>query len=230
MEFKKPNKEDMPVIIISAIFVIAMAVSSATSKTEETGEPLSFAQWLVINLFLIGITIVVDMAIIKSRENKRIENERKKERAGKEMSIVVKIKSGAIGHEGFCKMNQIFENNLFYFGSDIETLYEMVGYEWDGAKYKNVTESNLQGTETGRKRATGMASGAFGAFGAIGSANSVSKRQESGKIVQQEVEEQGSAIVRMKKVSGERIYSFVIECDSEMDKKIRCFNNVPMHE
>lgn len=228
MEFKKPNKEDMPVIIISAIFVIAMAISSATSKTEGTGEPLSFVQWLVINLFLIGITIVVDMAIIKNRENKRIENERKKERAGKEMSIVIKIKSGAIGHEGFCKMNQIFENNLFYFANDIETLYEMVGYEWDGAKYKKVTESKLQGTETGRKRAIGMASGAFGAVGAIGNTNSASKRQENGEIVQQEVEEQGSAIVRMKKVSDERIYSFVIECDSEMDKKIRCFNNVPI--
>lgn len=50
MGFKKPSKEDMPIVIISAIIVTILEISSAISKSEETGEPILFYQWLIVNL------------------------------------------------------------------------------------------------------------------------------------------------------------------------------------
>lgn len=227
MEFKKPSKEDMPVVIITTVFVVICMISSATSPTE-TGETLTFGQWLTVNLTLVIIAVIVDMAIIKKREKKRIEESDKKEKVEKEMSVFINIKSGGIGHNGICEMHQLFENNLFYFGRDVQTLYEMIGYEWDGAKYRKIIETKSHGKDTNDRRAGGFASASFGTAGGIGNVKSVSNRNESGETVEKEVEEQGSAIIRMKRVSDERIVSFVIECNSETDKMIRCFNNVPI--
>lgn len=234
MEFKKISKEDMPVVIITVIIVLMMMISSAVSPTEETGEPLLFYQWLIVNLVIIAIAFAVDVNIIKNREKKRKENEIAKEkerilqeRAKNEMTVAVNIKSGAIGITGICQIHQLFENNLFYINDETETLYEMVGYEWDGAKYKKVTQTSSSGTDTGRTRASGMAAGAFGIVGASGNTKSVSNRQENGETTEKEVEEQGSAIIRMKRIQDGRLVSFIIECNSEKDKEIRCLNNLP---
>lgn len=127
-------------------------------------------------------------------------------------------------------MHQLFENNLFYFNDEAATLYEMVGYEWDGAKYKKVTQTISQGTDTESTKASGVVAGSFGMAGAIGNTKSISNRKDNGETTEKEVEEQGSAIIRMKRVQDGRMVSFVIECDSEMDKKIRCFNNVPGYQ
>lgn len=234
MEFKKISKEDMPVVIITVIIVLMMMISSAVSPTEKTGEPLLFYQWLIVNLVIIAIAFAVDVNIIKNREKKRKENEITKEkerilqeRAKNEMTVAVNIKSGAIGITGICQIHQLFENNLFYFNDEAETLYEMVGYEWDGAKYKKVTQTSSSGTDTGRTRASGMEAGAFGIVGASGNTKSVSNRQENGETTEKEVEEQGSAIIRMKRIQDGRLVSFIIECNSEKDKEIRCLNNLP---
>lgn len=233
MEIKKPNKEDMPVVVVTVIIVLMMMLSSAISPTEETGKPLLFYQWLSVNLVIIAIAFAIDINIIKSREKKRKENEIEKdkerirqERAQNEMTVVVNIKSGAIGITGICQMHQLFENYLFYFNDEVETLYEMVGYEWDGAKYKKVTQTISQGTDTGRTKASGVVAGSLGMAGAVGNTKSISNRKDNGETTEKEVEEQGSAIIRMKRVQDGRMLSFIIECDSEMDKKIRCFNNV----
>lgn len=233
MKFKKPSKEDMPIVIASAIIVLMMMVMSATSPTE-TGGKLTLGQWASVNLVIILFAVIIDASIIKSREKKRKESEitkekerARQERAKNEMTVAVNIKSGAIGITGICQIHQLFENNLFYFDDEVETLYEMVGYEWDGSKYKKVIQTSSKGMDTGKTKASGVVAGGFGMAGAIGNTKSVSNRQDNGETTEKEVEEQGSAIIRMKRVQDGRIVSFVIECDSEVDKKIRCFNNVP---
>lgn len=234
MGFKKPSKEDMPVVVVTVIIVLMMMLSSAISPTEETGKPLLFYQWLAVNLVIIVIALAVDINIIKIRGKKRKESEITKEkerirqeRLKNEMTVAVNIKSGAIGITGICQMHQLFENNLFYFNDETEILYEMAAYEWDGAKYRKVTRTSSNGTDAGRTKASGVSAGGFGVVGAAGNTKSVSNRQERGETTEKEVEEQGSAIIRMKRVQDGRMVSFIIECDSEMDKKIRCFNNIP---
>lgn len=233
MKFKKPKKKDMPIIIITIVIVVILAISSAISKSEETGESLQFYQWVIVNAFIIGIAVVSDIGIINNREKKQKEakiakekEKEKQERAQREITLSINIKSGAIGINGLCQMHQLFENNLFYFDDNIETLYEMIGYEWDGAKYKKITSSNSQEIETGKKKASGIAAGGM-TIGGLGSSDSKSNKRATGEIVEKEIEEKGSAIIRMKRMSDEITLSFVIECDSEVDKKIRCFNAVP---
>lgn len=230
MEFKKLKKEDKSVVIITIIIVMLIMIMSATSPTE-TGEMLTFPEWATVNLAIVVFAAIIDVAIIQNQEKKRESEKNEKEaekirqdRAQKEMTIAINIKSGAIGISGICQMHQLFENNLFYFNDEFDILYEMAGYEWDGAKYKKVTQTNTREIDMGKTKANGIASVGFGVAGGIGNAKTISDRQGSGETTEKEVEEKGSAIIRMKRIQDERIISFVIECDSEIDKRIRCFN------
>lgn len=235
MKLRKPTKEDVPVIAVSVIFVILMAVSSAISTLEETGEQMGLFEWVFVNAFIIVITVVVNIGIIDYKERKKIgENERKnrerelKERQEKEISIFVNIKSGGIGRAGICEMHQLYENNLFYFGNDSDDLYEMKEYEWEGAKYTKITKSQSKNNGTEKKKANGIGGFGIGAGSVIGRSTSTSKGNSSGEVIEKEVEEMGSAIIRMRRIKNDIIVSFLIDCDSEIDKKIRCFNNVPV--
>lgn len=233
MKFKELRKEDKSVVIITIIIVMIIMIMSATSPTE-TGEMLTFVEWATVNLAVIVFAVIIDVAVIQNREKKREatknakeEEKIRQERAQKEMTVEINIKSGAIGISGICQMHQLFENNLFYFNDEFEILYEIAGYEWDGAKYKKVTQTNTREIDTGKTKANGIASVGFGVAGGIGNTKTISNRQGSGETTEKEVEEKGSAIIRMKRIQDERTISFVIECDSETDKRIRCFNNVP---
>lgn len=226
--FKKPDKEDMPIVIISIAIVIVLAISSAISKSEETGQTLTFPQWFVVNMAIIGITVVMDMAIIKDRENKRKYDKIRKEREEKEITMSINIKSGAIGRKGMCEIHQLFENNLFYFDDDIELLYKIVGYEWDGAKYKEIMKLQSQRNQFNNRNAVNLAGKSRRLVGAIGNVNAASKNSSNGEVEAKKVEEMGTAIIRMERIKDGQIISFIIDCDSEIDKQIRCFNNLPI--
>lgn len=216
------------IVIVSAIWVL-MGFAAYAEPSEETGEAPTVGQYLVLNIFDIGLVIGVDYLIIRSREKKMLQSEEEqkriqeqKELAKKEMSVWVNVKSGALGFTGNCLIHQIFENKRFYLGNDRQTLYEMVEYDWDGAKYKKATSSQNQSNMTGRNRAGGLVTGGM-VIAATGKTNLNSQTVSSGNVVEQDIEEMGEAIIRMKNVENGQIVSFVINCNSYIDKQIRCF-------
>lgn len=234
MRFKKLKKEDMPIVIISIVIVLIIMLVSAISSLQKSEDTLTFGQWIGMNLFVAWIAFVMDFVIIMDRRKKekkieamRQEEINRKTRAEKEMTVFVNIKSGALGINGIWPLHQLFENGLFYFGDRIDILYKMIEYEWDGAKYRKVTKMNKTGIDRGKTGMGGIASGNFKIAGAVGNIKTTTSKQEKGETIEEEIEEMGSAIIRMKNINDDKIYSFIIECNSELDKMIRCFNNIP---
>lgn len=233
MEFLKNFWENHKFAAILSIVWVFVGFGAYLQPLEETGELPSTAQYIAMNIANIALVAFIDFFVIKKSEKKQRmaqEEEKKKqeqkELAEKEMSITINIKSGGLGRTGICIMHQLFENNLFYFDNDSETLYEMIAYEWDGAKYKRETTSQTKINTTGKNKADGLIIGG-GLAVASGKTRANSNTISDGNVTEREVEQMGTAIIRIKRKVDDRSVSFIIDCNSDIDKQIRCFNNVP---
>lgn len=178
----------------------------------------------------------------KELEKKELERQQVQRMAG-HTSALIAIKSGAIGILGPCTMRQRPEDGLVYFNSDENSLYELIGYEWNGPVYVTATKSQTVDTgnsQTTKKGKSGkMAAGAIigtllmpgigtavgAAIGAGGKSNSSTQSNNSSTTerLTQQVEQPTTAILKFRKVGSGMIFPITIECSSHIDTQIRCF-------
>lgn len=178
-----------------------------------------------------------------SKENKeKSEAKRlKKEECARDTSLKIHIVSG---YRELC----VYQDSILrqktdgytYFNLFDDVGFRLVGYEWAGPVFQQITTSNTQGnSKTTKKGKTGrMATGAVvgtllmpgvgtivgTAIGAGGKSKSSTNTNTNTKQITQQVEKDGVAVIRLKKIDTGSIHSITVTCNSQINSQIRCLN------
>lgn len=124
------------------------------------------------------------------------------------------------------------EDGLIYFQSDPQTLYEVVGFEWDGARYNDVTTT--VGKESGKQKRKGRVIGATvgtliapGIGTAIGAAFGTGNKKTSGETTQttttESVEAETVATLTLRNVESGEVSAFNFKGMSDKLQELQLF-------
>ena len=160
-----------------------------------------------------------------------------------QVSAFVTIKNGPIGLNGPNTIRQRQEDGLVYFGTDEAKLYQLIDYSWDGPLYGSVSNTQTTGTNNSQttkkgkagKMTAGAVVGTFllpgigtavgAAIGAGGKGNSAtqSTMSSNSRQVTQQVEQAGTAVLKLRRINDGMVFPISIACTTEIDAQIRCF-------
>lgn len=186
-----------------------------------------------------------DFALKKIEEVKR-KNELSKQQEilrSHEKSVNFKIASGpcALGPNGFLIMRQRTDD-MIYLNDNQSTLYELIGFEWEGPIYGSISESSTVGSSHSTTNKNGksgkMTVGAIigtaiipgagtivgAAIGAGGKSKSDTHSVNQSNTIQlnQTVEQVSPAIIKLRNVETGSINSVAVVCTSSLIAQLKC--------
>lgn len=158
----------------------------------------------------------------------------------KEVHLSLNVVSGKsnLGMSGFSNTIVMRQNdaNEIYFDTKPGDFFKIVGYKWDGPKYKTVTTSQEQGNAQGKTKSKGSLGGAVvgtlllpGIGTAIGySMGKKSKGNASydktGTIEENQVEDDGVASIQLRNIDTGNVITFGFTCNSKVDIDLQQFD------
>lgn len=177
--------------------------------------------------------------IKENREKNSLQKEKLLE-CSKDMSLQLKATFGfkELGIPAMCTLRQRIDGTT-YFGINDDVIYRIVGYEWNGPIYDHITNSNTAGNSTTEKKGKSgkMATGAIigtllmpgvgtavgAAIGAGAKSKSKTNSNSNTHTVSSQSEKDSTAIIKLKNVQDGTIHSLTVNCNTQIDSKIRCF-------
>ena len=168
-------------------------------------------------------------------EKNRIREKQKNE-YGMKLNVQVGKKMIESNHSSVMMWQQT--DGKIYFDDNDSVLYEYLGYQWDGPKYKTVTTgmTSTVGKNTGKVKRSGRLLGALigvcfnwigmiiGLF--IGTGKKIkgkTKEKSKTKVTEKEKEVSSSATVLLKKYRDGRNINIMVECTSKINNGLSMF-------
>lgn len=174
-----------------------------------------------------------------------IDTLKKRNECASDKSLLINISYGykELGIKPISTLRQK-ENGNVYFNINDKILYNLIEYEWSGPSFDTITKSkstgsvNSETTQNGKsmKMLTGAVAGTIVAPGigtAVGAAigaggkkksKTKGKNEDSSITIEKQTENTSPAILTLQKISDGNMFSIKINCNTEIDSKIRCFN------
>lgn len=128
------------------------------------------------------------------------------------------------------------DNGLLYLNNDIDNLFKITDFVWNGPQYKTVTKTTTKGKNKGKEKRTGRVLGAavgtmimpgigtaIGAMHGSGNKKAKGKNKERSITTDEQVEVGTPAIIKLQNIVTNEITSIDFICTSKLSIKINDF-------